>query len=320
MGQNEVKSSKPVVGTKYYRWIGNTCIYIRLLRVKNDNCYVVERNGVKSNMTAVEFKTFTRLNPDGYVGFCIAVLDENIRDVIVTFYRRKDMNSAEQEPYATCRMNTFDLYTNAIKRPEDERMYMGCSVSIDTCPENVDYKIMRACNGMDSFDLVAIYFEDNLDSIMSLINPVNYDSVLYILNSAMDKTLVAGGVNTLKELLQLSYFMDDVYRGFNILKMEFTYIDKLTDILIHAIEDVLKVEMLDPVWIKFDRDINLKDIKDKYVIIKDARDDIYIISYAEGDYTNRPYVNMGDDTEVETLKCLANNRLERARSVMDQKR
>lgn len=66
--------------------------------------------------------------------------------------------------------------------------------------------------------------------------------------------------------------------------MGFDYIPELGGELIHAVEDIVKYQLLDPVWIKFDRDVDLNKIKDEYLIIRDARDHLWVVSYKKGEY------------------------------------
>lgn len=302
--KTEEKKSRPLIGTRYYRYIDSQLIQIRLLRIKNDNCYVVESNGARFNMTAVEFKTYEKLRPDGYVTFSVAQLEEGMKDVIVTFFRLKDITNGQGLPYAVCRMNVFDMITNTLNNQEGI-MYIGCSISQENCPKDVDFKMMLACNGVEKADTISVYIEDTLDDILHFVNPMPYDDVLYILDQGYDKVKTRGVCKDLKELLSQNHFMDDVYYGFNELPVQFKYVPEVAGDLIHAVEDVIKHEMINPVWVKFDRDIDLNKIENKYLIIRDIENSLFIVSYEEGNYINRPYFNMDDTSEYETLKSLA---------------
>lgn len=300
----EENTSKPICGTKYYRYVNDQLIRIRLLKVKNDNCYVVESNGYKFNMTKTEFRTYEKLKPDGYVAFSIAQLEGGVKDVITAFYRKQDIASREQEAFAVCRMNIYDLFTNAINQ-DKEIIYIGCSANRDNCPQNVDFKIMLACNGIEKMDMVAVYIEDSLDDILKLVNTVAYDDVLYTLEKGYVKSKTKGACSSLKQLLEQNHFIDDVYYGFKEMRVQFKYIAEVASELIHAIEDQIKHRMLNAVWIKFDRDIDLTKIEGKYIIVRDTEDDLYIVSYDEGEYVNRPYFAMGDSTEYDMMNNLS---------------
>lgn len=306
MSENVTQSTeevggKPIVGTRYYRYVGDRLIQIRLLRIKNDNCYVVESYGQRFNMTKTEFKTYTKLRPDGYISFSVANLEDGIKDVIVMFFRKQDM--AQLIPFAVCRMNIYDMFTNVINK-EDGILYIGCSVNQDSCPADIDFNLTRACNGTEKDDVIAVYIEDTLDSILHLVNSVPYDDVLYTLSAGYVPDKTRGVCSTLRELLEQNHFIDDVYYGFNELPVQFKYIPEVAGDLIHAVEDVIKHEMINPVWVKFDRDIDISKIKDKYLIIRDIEDNLFIVSYVEGEYVNRPYFAMGDTSELDLFKTV----------------
>lgn len=293
----EQTGGRPIVGTRYYRYVNDRPIQIRLLRIKNDNCYVVESYGQRFNMTKAEFKTYTKLHPDGNISFSVAMLDDGVKDVITMFYRKQDIG---QFPFAVCRMNIYDLFTNAIRKEEDI-MYIGCSVNRDSCPEDIDFNLTRACNGSVKDDVIAVYIEDTLDSILHLISSAPYDDVLYMLSKGYMPDKTRGVCSSLKQLLAQNHFIDDVYYGFKELAVQFKYIPEVAADLIHAVEDVIKHEMKNAVWTRFDRDIDLSKIEDEYVIVRDIEDNLFIVSYEEGDYVNRPYFAMNDTTELDAL-------------------
>lgn len=292
---------KYIPGMRYYKFIGDDLIMIRLLRVKNENSFVVNANGTRYTMDKDEFSTYRRLNPDGYISYAIGDLEDGVQDVIVSFHRRIDLSTNKQLPFAVCRMNVYDIFSNTINQ-EEGVMYIGCSVSQESCPSDIEYPIMLACNGIHNIALTACYIEDTLDDILKLVNSAPYDGILYTLWSGYDKQKTRGVCKDLRELLTTNGFINDVYRGFNELKVGFKYIPELAGELIHAVEDIVKYQILDPIWIKFDRDVDLNAIKDQYLIIRDTENDLWIVSYKRGQYVNRPYFQMEDHTEYDVMK------------------
>lgn len=295
-----VTEKGPMIGCIYYRYINDTLIKIRLLRIKNDNCYVVESIGQRFNMTKTEFDTYEKLRPDGYVAFTIALMDEGVKDVMTLFYRKEEINSKERQPFAVCRMNIFDVFTNTINKDKDI-MYIGCSVNIDSCPMDLDYRIMASCNGVDRMDMVAVYIEDDLDSILKLVNTVAFDEVLYTLHKGYIPSKTAGACSTLRQLLEQNQFIDDIYYGFKEVKVGFEYFPQVAEQLVVAVEDIIKHKMNNAVWTTFDRDIDLSKIEDKYLIVRDVKNKLFIVSYEEGEYVNRPYFSNPDTAEYDTL-------------------
>ena len=183
-------------------------------------------------------------------------------------------------------------------------MYIGCSISKDTCPENVDFRMLIGCNKVVRSDMVAIYYDDDIDDILSMVKSKPYDDVLEILNKGFMENKVRGSVSTLSELLKSNDFIGDVYRGFNIVKVGFKYEEFAKVECTRAIEDIIKREMVAPVWVKYERDIDLSKIQDSHILVLDNTKTLYVVSYTPGEYSNRPYLAMGDTTEVEAFRNL----------------
>ena len=291
---------KHIIGTKYYKFIGDDIIMIRLLRVKNADAYVVDANGTRCTMTKAEFESYRKLNPDGYVGYCIVEQEENIQDVLVSFHRRKDLNTKKQLPFAVCRQNLYDFFSNAINQ-EEGVTHIGCSISQESCPLEIEFPILLASNSIHEMTLTACYIEDTLSDLLKLVSTPKYDDVLYKLYQMYDKEKTRGACPNLKQLLYENGFINDVYRGFNELKVHFDYVPELMHELVHAVEDIVKYQLLDPIWIPFDRDVDLKAIRDEYLIIRDASNKLWVVSYKRGEYVNRPYFLQEDHTEFDTL-------------------
>lgn len=299
-------------GTVFFKYLpgSDEPNLIRLIRIKNSDCFVVESKGAKIKMSGVEFSTYTKLNPDAQICISIVELEDKAPDIIVTVYRKEDANT-DGLPYCICRQNLYDMFTNTVSPSEDGRFYIGCSVSKDTCPKDINFKQLLACNGVVKTDIISAYYEDSLDKILSFINTMEYDQVIDMLNQGYDHNQVITNNQTLKDLLSYSHFMDDFWRGLNVVKAPFEFIPELVGELTKWIEDIIKHEMISPVVVRFTRDIDLDIIQDQYLLLLDANDSLFVVSYKEGEYINRPYAFMGDNTEVETLEKLAGKKYEK---------
>lgn len=294
---------KEKLGQKIYKFVGDKLILCRLVRVKNDNAYVVKEcnTGYEATLTKAQYKSYTKLREDGLVVFSAVELQDGVPDVIVSLFRNEDL--AIGEPYAVCRQNLYDVFTNTVEN-DGGMMYIGCSISKDTCPENVDFKMLIGCNKVTRSDMVAIYYDDDMDDILSMVKSKPYDEVLAILNKGFIQNKVRGSVSTLEELLKSNHFIDDVYRGFNIVNVNFKYEEFAKVECTRAIEDIIKREMIAPVWAKYERDIDLSKIADSYILVLDNTKTLYVVSYTPGEYSNRPYLELGDTTEVDAFRKL----------------
>lgn len=294
---------KQKLGQKLYKFVGDKLIMCRLMRVKNDNAYVVEdcSSKYRATLSKVQYDSYTKLREDAVVVFSSVELQDGVPDIIVSVFRQKDLKIGE--PYAVCRQNLYDVFTNTIEN-DDGMMYIGCSISKDTCPENVDFKMLLGCNKVTHSDMVAIYYDDDIDDILSLVKTKPYDEVLEYLNKGFMENKVRGSVPTLEELLKNNHFIEDIYRGFNIVSVNFKYEDFAIRECTRAIEDIIKREMIGPVWVKYERDIDLAKIQDEHILVLDNSKTLYVVSYTPGEYSNRPYLELGDTTEVDAFKRL----------------
>lgn len=294
-------------GTIYFKFMPGEedPILIRLFRIKNSDCFVVEKDGEKVKMNAKEFSTYTRLNPDGLICFSIVGLDDSHKDVMVTIHRKEDQE--DNLPYCVSRLSLYDVFTNTISPRGDGKMYLGTSISKDTCPANLKYCDCLACNSLIDTCTVGAYYDDTLDDILRYINTVNYDSTLHELDASFNKDAFVSDCHSVRQLLEQSHFMEDFWRGFNIIKAPWVYNEELLDQQITWIEDEIKREILYPVIIKFSREIDLGAIHDDYLLILDSNNDLYVMSYKRGEYVNRPYKiqALGDMKEVEMLEKMS---------------
>lgn len=303
-----------LIGSKYYTHNGDSTKVIRLVRFKNKDIVVVkDESGNTFKMRASDLDSYTRLLPDGYVSFVNAGLDSALLDVIVSFHRRSDMEeNGDTIPYAVCRQSSFDMFSFAVQK-ENDTVPIGFCVSKDTCPNNVKYETMVACSSVSDMNVVCIYLDDTLDEMLSYINQYKYDSVLNKYSSTLPKLMKASGDNrkltgltfNVKQLLEENCFMDEIYRGFGLTKVDFK-VDFNEENALNAeqaliIENMIKRKILSTFVVKFDRSIKLSDIKNSHVKIIDSNNQVYIVAYKDGGYTNPAYDKFEDKLELEAM-------------------
>lgn len=293
---------KPIyLGDKFYKYIEelDKIEIVRIIKMKNTETFIIEKEETKQKYKISKEKLlteFTRLKPDGYISFAIANLQDNVKDVIVALYRRKDLDEGIQLPYAACRQNIFDLFSNQIKRDNYNQniTFIGVSMSVDTVPENVPYELIVACNGLSENYMIATYIDDTLDILLSMVRESKYDLVLQTLANNVTDPNVQGSCTTLRQLLTENNFMYDFYRAFNIIKlpMEIEIIEETSEIIPEQrmiIEDELKVQMFRTYILKYDKEINLNKIEREYILLSDKNNNLYVLAYDKGEYLNRAY-------------------------------
>ncbi len=317
---------KFLLGSKYFRYIDDD---IEILRVYKCNDIEVKLYNDKDKdktfkMTIKELEeNYTKLNPHAVINFCIVKVGNNLDDVIVAMHKMSDLFSNEPTPYCVCRQNITDVFANQIKL--SNKMYVGCSMSLETCPPDVDYRIMIACNGITKSVNVCSYIDDTLDDILKMVKTKDFDRSLEALftdhvnyevktnpalsmmkNRIMKLDTYNGYCKSLKDLLEKNNFMYDFYRAFNIIPidLELTY-DKETNIvsqdIVDIISDIYEINIISTYCIEYWYDIVLEDIENDYVLIMDKYNKLYLVAYVNGGQKHIEIENVESEENIERL-------------------
>lgn len=291
-----------VVGCKFYKYLDeDTLEIVRLLKIKNKDCFVVvdENMENKRNLTKRELDEYTKLNPDGFITFSIVGLDHGTKDVIVTLHRKKDLDGGAVIPYCVCRQNIFDLFSSQIIK-EPGVTYIGTTMSVENVPPDTEYNVMLMCNSVIESFIVNIYMTDTLDIVMKFFNPLNFNELLKKMYDAFSKSdseeeskeKFRGQCSTLLQLLQENHFWNEFNRAYGIIKLPYK-VEKLTLSIdqIDYIEKILKHKMYNIQVIKYAKDIILDKIKVNYILVSDKNNVMYLLCYNEGEYANDAYLS-----------------------------
>lgn len=284
------------IGDKYYKVIDGDLDLIRIVKIINDDTSVILKGTSTKKIDNDVLKDYIKLNPDGYVFFNIVNMGatkEEGQDVIVSLNRKTDIDKGIGLPFAACRQNIYDFFSNQIQK-EDSVTYLGLSMSIETTPEDVRYESILACGSMDYSERISIYIDDKLDILLRMIRDTNkFNSVLYHIHKIMKGSEYHGLCTTLKDLLEYNKFMYDFKRAFNIIPIDTIIVDEdnITANNIIDIEDVIKHRLVNFQIFKYTKTINLSKIERDYLLISDSNDALYIVIYTKGEGINRPYIN-----------------------------
>lgn len=306
--------SKVILGSRYFKYDSRN--ELRVIKIVSyANIETANAILLRGTSAVKRFKIpiakleedYTLLNPDAYVSFNIVSLQDNIEDVIVTINRLSDIAKGNNKPYAVTRQNIINIHSTYIKAYENDHE-IGMTLSIESCPEGFDFNIMTACNEIKKNITIAGYCDDNLEDILMCIKSKyikDFNNILYTLytdhiNSipkeyrmeAMKSGRIHRGYcQTLKELLEYHEFMYDYERAFSIIKIpELDLInmkmsgDSINGFIVNSealdiIEKTYSTKIYNPVFIKFDKDINLSLIKRDKLLIKDKHNTVYIVMY-----------------------------------------
>ena len=292
---------------------------IRIIKIMEFNDKVIIRNEETENVKEVPFKgltDYTPLSPVGIVGFSHVKMnmagEEQNDDIIVTLYRQLDieLTSVKLPPYGVCRQGINDFFYSIISKDENHNM-VGVSVTRDDCPGNIPYDALFACDDVLTYDMVSVYRDDTLESILRCIKLDTYDSIMAgMFQKHCDslgpkgkkiletRTEHNGWCNTLKQLLQLNNFETDFNSMCNITGVDFDMTEHLIEIEDHTIldpeckaffEETFHVSVADTFVVKYGYDIDLGEFKDNsYNLLKDNKNDIYVIVYtSDGEYLEK---------------------------------
>ena len=108
----------------------------------------------------------------------------------MSLYKLLDLMLGNNTPYAICRQGVTDFFHTMIAS-ENVPFMAGISVSIDTCPPNVPYQELTACDQAVDMKMVHFYRDDTLDDILNCIPLSRYDKVLETLYRQHCDTLIS---------------------------------------------------------------------------------------------------------------------------------
>lgn len=309
------KLYKYPIGAYFFKYEEGELILLRLYKVKDKNRYLFrDTNNKKVQLTKTQFETFSMLEPDGLIVHVLASDPNQGIDTLCMLYRMKDINNDIIEPYAVCRQNIIDPF-ELILNNNPNKTYVGVSISKDTAPEGFDYISVCAASGIRDQKVHFIYKDDSFEDIISFVNQPIFDKALQIIKTHMDESDIIkfeGFNNTYKELLHQNDFMYDFRRAFGIIRINLTIdtsIERWTDDEIYKftykeieiIESIMKHRIIDPILIKYDKSVDLDEIKRSYIIFEDMNKNIYVVSYNKGNYINREYDALSDQRDKDLL-------------------
>lgn len=312
-----------VLGSKYYRYLEDDSLEIVRIYKYNGNEVKVYMDNNKENKFKLSVKEledkYVKLSPHGVLVFCIATLKDNLNDVIISLHRIGDLTSNNPIPACVCRQNITDIFANQLKL--SNKMYVGCSMSTNTCPPDIDYRIMFACNGISKSTNISVYMDDTLDDILNLVNTKEYDNTLRALfidhvnyetknNSALsvikDRIMKLdyynGYCKSLRLLLEQNNFMYDFYQAFNIIPLDVEVTinedDTVDDKTKSILEDIYQIHISSTFTLKYWYDIDLDEINNTYSLVIDKNNNLFVIAYVSSGSKHIEIENVESDENI----------------------
>lgn len=310
------------LGAKYYKVISEN--HVEILRVMNDkdiNNIKCSVNGslIKKRISLTELENeYTRLTPDGIL-YINSVKIQDIEDVILMLYRRRDIDEGDTVPYCVCRQNITDLFANVID-PDYKNMICGISVTKDTIPENVKMDSVLGCDSVIDSVGFCVYLNDTIDTLFKFFKSKNYDIILYNLfqdhvnykykenkNDYINKRQVDGYCKNLRDLMIYNEFMYDFYTGFNVYPVDLVISEEeinhslsLTNTIM--INSIICKNITNSIVIPYDNTIDIDKMTRDYILIQDRNLRVYIVAYI---YTDDYQIPVQDIESIENIEKLS---------------
>ena len=330
-------NSNLLLGAKYYRYEGDDIKLIRVTKFCSETEVKITEEDTKEvkRINISELDNYIHLRPHAIINFCIAELKDGLDDVMVMVHKMSDLASNEPTPYCVCRQNITDVFANTMQL--SDKMYVGCCMSLETCPPDLDYRIMVACNGVKKCVNVCAYMDDTLDSILEFVKLKEFNNTLEALfidhvNAVVRNTPTLsmmkdrimkletydGYCKSLKLLLEQNNFIYDFYRTFNIIPIDeevvFNSEGAVADNIVKIISDLYEINIISTLCVKYWYDIDLEKVNNDYVLIMDKNNNLYLIAYV----SNGPkHINIESVESEENIEKLANSPLGNNKSIKE---
>lgn len=292
------------IGQIYYKELDNG--ELDIVRVYSTHKGLRISKGINKTRVNDNFlDDYTPLNPDGRLFFNIVNMGptpDHGQDVVVVLIKEDDIYNGNYEPFAVCRQNIYDEYSNPFNTYG--KQILGMSMNRDNVPTGAKFQDMLSSYNVDYHEMIYVYKDDKIDIILSMIKEIyKYNSVLFDIYNTLNHTNKYKGLSkSLEDLVKSTNFNFDLKKAFNI-----TIIDKvlkikdtmLLDESRLLLENIFKVEMFQTYVIQYNYEIDLSNIKRDYELIEDKIGNLYIVGYDKGLYVNT-YINK-DKTVLDTM-------------------
>ncbi len=270
---------KLIKNDKLYKYNDEgTLEMVRVKRIKNEDRFIVYNEDKEEfTLNAEEIKKYNKLRPNGFISITCVGLEKGLRDVIVSYYKREDVDKEGKIPYVICRQNIIDVFNVG------SRDVIGATVSQATCPKGIDFKTLILAKSIESIENISYYVGDSLDDVLYPVNTLNADDLLKE-NKAkadMEEDVPPGFCTSVRELLETNQFMfevlfaNQIYQVPHVIELdEDGKFDEKTNIVVNK----LFGDIPDPSIIPYTLDIDRTKIKRDYYIISDKDYKLFILT------------------------------------------
>lgn len=300
-----------LLGSKYQTYINDELVVLRIIKIKNENTYVLkDKDNNKVIMTSKELNECVLLEPDAFLNIFSSTDEQDLKDVYVCVNKSVDLVANKQLPALVIRQCIYNNMKNmAASLQSSNDIYLGdCFLNVEGV--NIE-EILQFKDINDSISL-ALYIDDSLDDIFDCIGKedekINETLKELKENTNLDNYNVLGICDTLRQLMEDNDFMTNFRYIFNITQIDFpieiedTIIEdglvKINNKQKELICKVVGYELFNISVISYDKDIDISKVVSKsHIVIADSNNKIYLISYVLG----QPLVNDNNEDIIRAM-------------------
>ena len=287
-----------ILGTKYQIFENDELKVRRVIKTKNEDTYVLKENGIEEKIIVSDKELsdkYVRLLPDALLNIMItkepAYEGNDVNDVYFCINKTVDMSLGSSEPVLILRQNIYSKFKN-IGAENFGDFYVGeCATVVNSSKEELAE--FMTFEGIEKQCSIALYIDDSDQDILECIpNKLKKDinTVLCNIKSSMPE-MCKGTTETLEQLWEENYFIDNFKSIFNIVSINFPIVlgkesyNADGDIIINdkqkkCLENVLRRFISNIKVIKYDKDIDIsKIVNTQHVVVSDSENQIYLIAY-----------------------------------------
>ena len=286
------------LGTKFQVFEGNKRLVYRALRYENTEHNLVtmiecDTGKLKTYTIDQVLDLMVTLEPDAILNLMITVYsDGNTNDVYAWVYRVDSIMSGSTEPAIILRQDIYSYLKNPLAM--DGKIYVGDCLTQNTMPNGEKLMSVNDFDHVEFEHTIRLYVDDTLDDIFSIIPKSvqkKFGKVLEKLAKRSENKLIEGYCHTLRELFEDNKFIDAYRSIFNINQIDFPIIlgkqsyNKDGDLILNSkqikrIEDMLRKNITNVSVIKYDYDIDIKEIVSyDHILVSDSSQEIFLIAY-----------------------------------------
>lgn len=310
------KNIKKYLGYKFYKQKEDESIHlVRLIKIHEFNDKITIKDEDTKETKEISFTDltgYTPITPYGKISFAQVKMFSNrddkrdgfVKDVIVAAYRDIDMKMEQYEPFAVARQNITDFWYNLLTNDPNHEM-VGASVTRENCPPNIPYAIMMGCDEPILYEMVSLYMDDTIETLLECIDIKSYDEIfkklfddhMTHLNPLYDRTIPTkfdsknGWCKNLSTFLKENNFITDIDNMRNITAVDFSMLEFMNKVeemdiyhftpeFLQFFNNTFSINAVSADAIEYGLDVDISEFNNhNYILMRDNTNKLFIVVY-----------------------------------------